>query len=136
MYLHQSLEGADGQRYPLCNILPAAAYRTSRLQRFGYARLSARRDTAFCRQGVSFPVHEFHYWDSEQPGDAFLAAKPASNRSWSCTIAEGNLLAGFPHLYFPAAPQLAENFVSAAAAWQTTSRKHGTGDVLPPAPVN
>ena len=48
-------------------------------------------------------------------GDALTAKKPVGRRSWSCVVADGNLFAGFPHLYLPARPECALRFCQAAA---------------------
>ena len=47
-------------------------------------------------------------------GSAGSSAKASRPASWPCMVARGNLLAGYPHIYFPAHSLLAENFVRAA----------------------
>ena len=112
LYLHDSLDGAE-----MAGVIHAAAYGTKKLQRFGYVHLTAERDNLLCRTGESIRAHEFHYYDSEDNGSGFTAAKPSGKRSWPCVHAGETLYAGFPHLYFPANMAFAENFVRKAASY-------------------
>ena len=110
LYLHDTLDGAE-----MAGVIHAAAFGTKKLQRFGYVTLTAERDNLLCRAGESIRAHEFHYYDSESNGSTFTAAKPSGKRSWRCVHASDTLYAGFPHLYLPANPAFAENFVRKAA---------------------
>ena len=118
LYLHAFLEGEDGQSYPMAGAVPASAFRTEKLGRFGYATLTAKADNLLCARGSSLPAHEFHYWDSTAPGDGFTAQKPQSDRSWPCVHATGTLYAGFPHLHFAASPGAAARFAATARTYQ------------------
>lgn len=118
LYLHRTLEGADGGEYPMAGVIDARAYRTNKLGRFGYVTLTAKADTSLCRAGESIRAHEFHYWESEAPGGAFEARKPAGPRRWDCVHAEGNLFAGFPHLALASNESFARTFVERCAAAQ------------------
>ena len=113
LYLHEQLEGDDGIAYPQVGVLSGRAFRTQRLGRFGYVTLTAERDGLLAAAGDALRAHEFHYWDVDDPGDAFVAEKPQSKRSWSCCISTSTLHAGFPHLYLPAHPKAASRFVDA-----------------------
>ena len=115
LYLHRELEDMEGCVHPMAGVLDAPAYRTSRLGRFGYITLSAREDTAFLPAGESVRGHEFHYFESEDCGDALRAQKPTGSRGWDCGHSRGNLLMGFPHLYYPSNPKLIERFLRACA---------------------
>lgn len=115
LYLHRELEDMEGRFWPMAGVLDARAYRTSRLGRFGYITLTAKADTAFLPAGETVRGHEFHYFESESCGDALHAQKPTGNRGWDCGHSQGNLLMGFPHLYYPSDPQLIERFLRACA---------------------
>jgi len=82
-----------------------------KLQRFGYIEITAKYANLLCKAGESIRSHEFHYYDSDNPGSGFTAAKPIRGDTWDCIQATGALYAGFPHLYLPANPSFAENFV-------------------------
>ena len=115
LYLHRELEDMAGRQWPMVGVLDARAYRTSRLGRFGYSTLTPKGDTAFLPAGESIRGHEFHYFESESCGDALRAQKPAGSRAWDCCHSRGNLLMGFPHLYYPSNPQMIERFLRACA---------------------
>ena len=74
------------------------------------------------------PAHEFHYFDSENCGEDFLAQKPESNRSWNCIHGTENLLAGFPHLYYYGNPKVPEAFLKQCAAYRTRMRQAAEAD--------
>lgn len=111
LYLHEQLEGNDGQCYPMVGALKVKAFRTERLQRFGYVTLTASRDNLLCRVGESLPAHEFHYWESENCGGDFTACKASNGLTYPCIHATDSLYAGFPHLYLRAKPEAAERFI-------------------------
>ncbi len=114
LYLHDTLDGA-----PMVGVIPADAYRTSKLQRFGYATLTADADNLLCDAGGSVRAHEFHYYASTDDAAGFTAQKPAGGPPWACARATETLYAGFPHLYFYANPSFAQSFVRKAAKYAT-----------------
>lgn len=99
LYLHETLEGADGRSYPMVSLIKAHGYRTGKLSRFGYITLSDRQGHPLGRG------HEFHYWDSTRPGEDARAAKPQSSREWNCMYITSRMIAGFPHLYYRSNPR-------------------------------
>ena len=117
MYLHEQLEGDDGTTLPQVGTISGTSYKTPKLGRFGYIDITAQHDGLLAAVGESLPAHEFHYWDSENPGSAFSAKKPQSNRSWECAFSTPSLYAGYPHLYLPGRPAAARRFVEACAHW-------------------
>lgn len=126
LYLHRQLEDADGHVWPLAGVIDARAFRTSRLGRFGYITLTAHEDGLLCAAGEQMRAHEFHYWDSEQPGCAFTAKKPRSARSWECGISTPALYAGFPHIPLYALPAQTRRFVEACARYGAHVRADST----------
>ena len=115
LYLHRELADSEGTYHPMAGVIDAAASRRERMDRFGYASFTARSDTVIGPAGTCIRGHEYHYYESSRCGEAFLAQKPAGGRQWKCLHADGALLAGFPHLYYPSAPECAWRFVEAAA---------------------
>ena len=115
LYLHRALEDMDGDYYPMVGVLDARAYRTKKLGRFGYIVLTAKADTAFLPEGETVQGHEFHYYESEDCGSALRAQKPTGSRGWDCGHNRGDLLMGFPHLYYPSNPKLIERFLRRCA---------------------
>ena len=107
MYLTQSIAGRA-----MVGALPGDCFDTGRLTRFGYITATAQEDSLLCRAGEQVPMHEFHHWDTPQPGDAFGAEKP-SGKQWRCAYATDTLYAGFPHFHFYAKPVMAQRFLAA-----------------------
>lgn len=110
MYLHDTMEDADGNVHKMVGVINGKAYKTSKLRHFGYTKMTAERDNMLCKKGDTFPAHEFHYWDSTLCGEDFTAEK-SDGRSRKCAYANENMYAGFPHLYFYSDIKIAENFV-------------------------
>lgn len=107
MYLTESIDEHD-----MVGCIPGRCFDTGRLTRFGYITATAREDNLLCRAGEQVPMHEFHHWDTPQPGGAFLAEKP-SGKQWHCAYATDTLYAGFPHFHFYAKPAMAQRFLAA-----------------------
>ena len=113
LYLGQSLTDTEGQSWPMVGVLPGKAKDAGRLVRFGYAALSADSDSMLFRAGESFPIHEFHHWDSTANGTALAAKKPVGGAEWRCGSVNEHFYAGFPHLYWAGTP-LPQRFAAAA----------------------
>lgn len=109
MYLHDYID-----EMPMCGAISGGAYKTERLQRFGYTVLHAGHDSLLAEAGWDIPVHEFHYWESENPGNGFLAEKAGRSLYYECAHATESMYAGFPHIYLPAKPQMARRFAAKA----------------------
>lgn len=112
LYLLDSLEGADGREYPMAGVLRGRGYRAGKTGRFGYITLEASRSIPFLREGEEIKGHEFHYWDCVCGADEFCmtAVKPKGGRSWPCMRTVKQVMAGFPHLYYPSCPELVQRF--------------------------
>ncbi len=115
MYLHETMEDMEGESWPMAGVIPGRTYRTNKLGRFGYVTLSPNADTAFLPVGETIRAHEFHYFESENCGEALTAVKPDGKRKWTCSHADGALLAGFPHLYYESDPDLIVRFLRRCA---------------------
>jgi cobyrinic acid a,c-diamide synthase len=115
MYLHSELD-MDGKIYPLAGVIDARCEKKERLVRFGYAEFTANKSNLLCEAGETLRGHEFHYWDSSRPGDAFTAVKPVSGKNWKCITATETLFAGFPHFHLCSAPGAAERFLTKCSA--------------------
>ncbi len=127
MYLQEEMEGAGGQHYPMAAFLPGTAVKKERPVRFGYSYLEADADSLLFRKGESIPVHEFHYYDTDNNGSALRSVKPLTKKSWDCCFADGQLYAGFPHLYLAGSPVLAHRFTEAAGRWAKDRKPQEAG---------
>lgn len=99
LYLGRELEDADGTLWPMAGVLPGRGVKAGRLVRFGYAMLTARKDSMLFRAGEQLPIHEFHHWDSTENGTAFSVQKN-EKMQWECGFANEHFYAGFPHPYW------------------------------------
>lgn len=125
MYLHQEMETMDGKFRKLCGVIPGKAFRTPKLNRFGYITLTEKEDTGL----GEIPAHEFHYFDSTNCGEDFHAAKPKSKRGWDCIHKEGRLMAGFPHLYYYGNPEVPARFLSNAQDYKKERRQRKNAEI-------
>lgn len=116
MYLHNELEDKSGKVFTMAGVIDGKVFKTERLQRFGYVTMTAKKKNLLCGKRVSFPAHEFHYWDSTDCGSDFTARK-VDGREWKCVYGNESLYAGFPHLYFYSDIKMAENFVLKCAEY-------------------
>ena len=105
------LEGSDGSVYKMAGIYKQKAFNTGRLGRFGYISLTGPG-------GMKIKGHEFHYWESGDPGEDWLAEKPASDRSWHCIHQDGPRICGFPHFYYLSAPSFTEWWLEQCRLWR------------------
>lgn len=121
LYLHETMEDDKGVSHPMVGALKGHGYKTNKLQRFGYIKLTAEENTILADKGETVPGHEFHYWDTTIEGKACTAQKP-SGVSWPCVTAQNMLFAGFPHLYFYGNIDFAKNFVLSAEKYSKARR--------------
>ena len=113
MYLHDSIENV-----PMVGFIKGNCIKTDKLQRFGYIEITALEDNLLCHKGESIRVHEFHYYDSENCGESFMAKKASNGLEYLCCHGSDSLYAGFPHIYLPANPDFAKSFVENAKKWK------------------
>lgn len=118
LYLLESLQDKEGNTYPMAGVIPGNSYPQGRLSGFGYIRLSVKEDSRYLKKGEEIKGHEFHYWKSSSDGSDAVALKPDGKRSWECMHAEGNLLAGFPHLCYASLPEFTDRFADAAEKYR------------------
>ena len=105
MYLNQEIAGV-----PMVGAVPGTCFDNGRLTRFGYVTLRAKGDNLLCKAGEEIRGHEFHHWDSTEPGADFTALKPSGKRSWDCAVVTDTLYAGYPHFHFYSNPVFAKGF--------------------------
>ena len=125
MYLHQEMEDMEGKQRRVCGVIPGRAYRTPKLNRFGYITLTEKQDTGL----GEIPAHEFHYFDSTDCGADFHAAKPASKRGWDCIHDRGRLMAGLPHLYYYGNPRVPARFLKNALEYKKERRQKKDAEI-------
>ena len=128
LYLHETLEDADGIPYSMAGVVKARSYRTGKLSRFGYISLESREAGenpeagADCLTG-NIRGHEFHYWDSTDCGNSWQAKKPLSTRGWECIHSSRGQIFGFPHLYYLSNPEFLKNWLNCCRTYQKNGSK-------------
>ncbi|MBR3644871.1 MAG: cobyrinate a,c-diamide synthase [Lachnospiraceae bacterium] len=110
MYLHKSVTDADGCSWPMVGAIDAQVEYKGKLVRFGYVDIEEKNSRFLCK-GQKIKAHEFHYFDSTDNGGDCIAIKPTTGKKWNCIHATDHSFVGFPHLYYPSAPEFVSNFV-------------------------
>ena len=118
LYLGETLRDENGMPHRMTGVLPGEGADAGRLVRFGYVNLHADRDSLLFRRGERVAAHEFHHWDTTEPGDGLGVEKASGRRSWRGGYVNETLYASFPHLYFAGRPELAARFVEAAVRYE------------------
>ena len=117
--------------YQMCGILPGSCRMTDRLVRFGYIELEKKDGetgtAGYLQDGHHIRGHEFHYFDSTENGRECTAWKPGRKRSWDCMVVQGNIMAGFPHLYYRSDPDFAAAFVEKCRQFSKRQRVFPSG---------
>ena len=122
MYTCENLIETDGSAMPMLGLIPTDVQMTQRLSMdFGYVTMEAQQDTPFFDKGAQIRVHEFHYSKAAKRGEVCRMEK-STGRSWTGMHVRGNVLAGYPHLYFHNCPEVAERFVRLAAEYTENVR--------------
>lgn len=126
MYLHEQMEDMNGSVHEMAGVIKGRAFRTPKLSRFGYVTLTQQKEVLGNNCLGNIPAHEFHYFDSENCGEAFLAQKPESRRAWKCIHGTDSVMAGFPHLYYYGCPAVPKAFLMKCLSYkkQRCSREH------------
>ena len=115
MYLHERVEDSDGVMRDMCGFLRGEVRNTGKLTRFGYAEFTSCE--GMLPAGTRVKGHEFHYWDSSDPGSDWSARKP-SGREYGCIRDSGSVVAGFPHLYYYSNPGVPAAFIRRAVGYR------------------
>lgn len=117
LYLHRELADMEGKPHQMAGVIPARAYPTSKLSRFGYVNLTCKQASVLGFGTGALRGHEFHYFESESCGEDYEAVKPATGRAWSCIHATNHSLAGFPHLYYYSNPAFILEFLQSCVEY-------------------
>ncbi len=109
LYLLDAIQNKEGQVFPMTGVMKGKAYYDPKeaKKRFGYIELEYGN-------GKYIRGHEFHYFDTDNNGDDATARKPDGSKEWPCMHIKDNIIAGFPHLYYPSNPLFAQDFIKKA----------------------
>lgn len=128
MYLAESLKTMDGQRWPMCAVLPGKVSMSRGLKALGYGSVSWKKDTFLAPLGTIVPGHLFHWSSLEQELEQETLFSMDKRGD---ILNEGyeykNVIASYVHFHFASHRALADNFVKAAHAFKSLN-KRGNND--------
>ena len=115
LYLLQELEGEDGRMYPMAGVFSGEGKREKRLRHFGYVTVESGADSPYLKQNQQIRGHEFHYWHCRMDDEEGVmeAKKPLGGKCWPAMRVKNQVMAGFPHLYYPSCQEAAQAFAAA-----------------------
>ncbi len=101
MYLTKEIR--SDKNYRMCDILPASAEMTKRIQALGYVKAESIRDNSFLPAGQKVTGHEFHYSRLEPAHDARYALRLSRGKGiedGNDGLISHNALGCYTHAYF------------------------------------
>jgi len=121
MYLGTALRDADGDEWPMANVIPGLSVMGNKLTRFGYCEARATQQTLLAAAGETLRGHEFHYSDFTAQTAAVLDCHKTRDgevlKRWQGGWQVGNTFASYLHLHFAQRPQMLNHwFVAARSA--------------------
>lgn len=113
MALQQGIRDRESaQVRRMWGVLPGVSAWQGHLVRFGYTRVRMAKETG--EKARVIRAHEFHYYDCERAqdsGTACTSVRPPGGRTSPCMVSRGQVLAGWPHLYYYSCPEFARDFL-------------------------
>ncbi|WP_034637114.1 cobyrinate a,c-diamide synthase [Desulfovibrio cuneatus] len=131
MYLCSTLHTQEGA-FPMAGVFPGSVTMSPRPNGLGYVEATVSGYTPFFPAGLSFKGHEFHFSSytpaaQEAPAHIVTLHKGKGMTGGHPAGADGlcrwQTHAGYTHIYAPAVPCWAPNFVHMAHTWGTQQRK-------------
>lgn len=129
MLLSQGIE-RQGRLWPMSGVFPVTARFCRKPQGLGYVRGTVVRENPYFPQGLELRGHEFHYSRCQWPKGAaesqaawtpehVLALERGQGMGNGCdALIRGRIWASYTHIFAPAAPCWARNFVAVARLFQ------------------
>lgn len=104
MYLLDFMKVQDDD-YEMVSLIHGSSYRTKGLVRFGYVSITGNNYEA--------KGHEFHHYETKdvEYSSDYTVRNESSGDEYKGIICDGNILAGFPHLYYRNCPELIIDFI-------------------------
>ena len=124
-YLLKELEDENGTGYEMAGVFSGKGYKKGKNSHFGYITVQTEKDSLYLKAGETIKGHEFHYWESTQDENELKmqAKKPTGKRSWPCVTVKNQVMAGFPHLYYPSLEGFGERFVQACDRYRMKRKR-------------
>lgn len=114
MYLHKSISDIEGNDHKLVGVIDGECRYTGKSVRFGYMEIAEAEDDSpdIAKLLKGMKGHEFHYYESSANGGYCTAQKADGSKKWNCMCGGEVSLWGFPHFYYPSAPECIRYFVT------------------------
>ena len=121
MLLARGIE-REGRLWPMSNVFPVTARFCAKPQGLGYVQGTVRAENPFFPLGLSLRGHEFHYsrcrWEGPAPSCALELSRGKGMGHIGGMARDGltraRVWAAYTHIFAPAVPCWADNFVAAA----------------------
>lgn len=113
-----------GERLPMARVFKASAVLGDRPAGLGYVEAEVCGPNPFYPEGFRFRGHEFHYTRCRARGEAtsLLLKRGHGLGGGRDGLTRGGAFASYTHVFAPALPCWAPNFVAAARAWRSGLR--------------
>ena len=122
MFLSESIESVDGKEYPMAGLIPGKVKMHRKLATLGYREVRGMDKNFFIGTNDLVKGHEFHYSTFESSQELTSAYTTTGRRG---TKQEGillnNLVAGYTHIHFGSAPELAQRWVEQCMGFKNRS---------------
>ena len=105
MYLMDSILDRNGISYKMVGALNGTSEWKGKLVRFGYVTIE--------KDNEMVKGHEFHYFDSDNNGEAMVLTKPSTGKSTKGMHFINDSYIGYPHLYYPSSKTFVKKYVEA-----------------------
>lgn len=107
MYLCNSITLPGGERFFMAGVINTDCSYKGKLVRFGYVTLKDSLEIWIPKDKTA-KGHEFHYYDCDDNGSSLIVTKASTGKSYEGCYVSERMLAGFPHLYYPSCPEIAD----------------------------
>ncbi len=120
LYLLKELEDENGTGYEMAGVFSGKGFKKGKNSHFGYITVETESDSLYLKAGERIKGHEFHYWESTQDENELKmqAQKPTGKRGWPCVTIKNQVMAGFPHLYYPSMEGFGKRFIQACDTYR------------------
>lgn len=130
MYLHDWIEDPEGNMHRGCSVIASTVTNKGKLNRFGYAVFTPAKEGGMVPVGTEVKGHEFHYWDSADCGEDWIALK-SGGRMYQCMHDTGTMLVGFPHLYYYSNPDFPRMFLEKCLEYRARKGRSTSASARP-----
>lgn len=122
IYLTESIKGLDGVVHPMTGWLSGQSEMTTRLQNFGYGKLTLKDRCILGKSGDEINIHEFHRSKVNlREKRVFEIEKVRDGKkvsSWQCGYIKGNGVAGYSHFHFLSNINFAYGFIKSCVEFK------------------